>query len=90
MDFLASSMQKLVFIFIIPWTVPKFASYTEICWLMSKQRGKKKKSLSSKPASKGRNNSKWMCFDYNFGAKRSLSYKNKMIGQETFSENSLQ
>ena len=31
-----------------------------------------------------------MCFDYNFGAKRSLSYKNKMIGQETFSENSLQ
>lgn len=34
-------MQKLVFIFIIPWTAPKFASYIEICWLMSKQRGTK-------------------------------------------------
>lgn len=82
-------MQKLVFIFIIPWTAPKFASYIEICWLMSKQKGTKK-SLSSKPASEGRNNGKWMCFDYNFGAKRSLCYKNKMIGQETFSETSLQ
>ena len=56
---------------------------------MSKQR-KKKKSLSSKPASKHRNNGIRMYFDYNFGAKRSLSYKNKMIGQETLSENSLQ
>ena len=31
-----------------------------------------------------------MRFDYYLGAKRALSYKNKMIGQETYPENSLQ
>lgn len=49
-----------------------------------------KQSLASRPISKGRNNCKWMCFDYYLGAKRPLSYKNKMIGREIYPENSLQ
>lgn len=39
---------------------------------------------------KGEKNCRWMCFDYYLETKRPLSYKNKMIGQETFPENNLQ